>query len=87
MKIAWVILLISAFTDFIIVAVPTVISAMVSTGTVSMPSKATVLLACLFGLVALARTVQGALKATPETSAALKGSVSIVSTSTIEKTP
>lgn len=87
MKFAWAILLISGITDFIIVAVPTVISAMVSTGTVSMPSKATVLLACLFGLVALARTVQGALKATPETSAALRGDASVVSTTTVAKTP
>ena len=87
MKTAWFILIISAFTDFVITVATALTSAMVVMGTADLPSRAVVLLAVLGGLVSASRTVQQALKATPETSAALKGDQSIVSTSTVTKTP
>lgn len=87
MKVAWVILLISAGTDFIITVATALTSAMVAMGTAEFPSKPVLLLAGLGGLVAMSRTIQQALKATPETSAALKGDTSVVSTSTVIKTP
>lgn len=73
MKTAWAILLISALTDFIITGATAITSAMVATGSAEIPSKAVVILAVLGGLVAAARTIQQALKATAETSAALRG--------------
>lgn len=73
MKTAWVVLSISAFTDLIITAGTSVTSAMVATGSASIPSKAVIILAVIGGLVAASRTIQQALKATPETTAALKG--------------
>lgn len=89
MKQAWIVLLVSAFTDFIINAGTALTSAMVATGNAAMPSKAVVILALIGGLVAFSRTVQQALKATPETTAALKGTPSISTTTTVtsEKTP
>ncbi len=66
-------LIISAFTDFVITAATAVTSAMVSTGSADFPSKAVTLLAVLGGLVSAARTIQQALKQTPETTEALKG--------------
>ena len=73
MKIAWLILLISAFTDFVITAGTALTTAMVAQGTAQMPSAAILLLAVIGGLVSGARTVQQALKATPEQTAALRG--------------
>lgn len=87
MKVAWAILIISALTDFIINAGGALVAAMVATGSAVMPSNAVLLLALISGVVSASRTIQQALKASPETSAALKGSVSMVQTSTIEKTP
>jgi hypothetical protein len=62
MKTAWAILLISAFTDFIVSAGTSLTSAMVATGKAEMPARAVIVLALLGGLVQLARTIQGALK-------------------------
>lgn len=73
MKIAWAILLISAGTDFIITAATAVTAAMVESASGQLPGYPTLLLGVLGGLVAAARTVQQALKATPDTTAALKG--------------
>lgn len=87
MKTAWIVLMISAVTDFIITAGTGLTTAMVATGSTSMPNKATVLLMLIGGLIAMARTIQQALKTTPETSAALRGDQSVVSTSTVSKTP
>ena len=87
MKVAWLILIISAATDFIITASTALTSAMVAMGTAEMPSRAVLLLAFLGGLVSASRTIQQALKATPETAAALKGQASVVQTTTVEKTP
>jgi hypothetical protein len=87
MKIAWVILLVSAFTDFIITAGTGLTTAMMATGNAALPNKATILFMLLGGVVAASRTIQQALKSTPETSAALKGDMSVVSTSTVVKTP
>lgn len=87
MKTAWVVLLISALTDCVINFGTALGSAMVATGSTQLPNKAVLLLCSLGGVVAAARTVQQALKSTPETSAALKGDQSIVATSTVVKTP
>ena len=87
MKIAWVIVLISALTDFVITGATAITSAMVASGNSELPSKAVLVLAVLGGIVSAARTVQQALKATPEISAALRGDVSVVSTTTTSKTP
>ena len=73
MKVAWTILLISAFTDFVVTVGTSLGTAMVATGSAQMPSNAVLLLSVIGGMVAAARTVQQALKASPETSAALKG--------------
>lgn len=85
MKIAWTILLISAFTDLIITAGTALMTVMTDQG--QMPSNAGMIVAILGGVVAAARTIQQALKATPETAAALKGDFSEVKTTTVEKTP
>lgn len=60
---------------------------MVAMGTTEIPGKAVLLLALIGGTTAAARTVQQALKATPETSAALTGNPSSVKTETIVTTP
>lgn len=59
---------------------------MVATNNAS-PSKGVIMVALVSGLVSAARTIQQALKNTPETSAALKGDASTVTTSTTVKTP
>ena len=87
MKTAWTILLISALTDFFITAATDLTTAMVATGSAEMPSQATIVLVLLGGGIQAGRTIQQALKATPETAAALKGDQSVVTTKTIEKTP
>lgn len=73
MKIAWTVLCISAITDFLITAATAITSAMVAMGDAQLPGQAVLVLAFLGGLVSAARTIQGALKTTPETTAALKG--------------
>lgn len=73
MKTAWTILLISAFTDFVITVGTALTSAMVATGSPQMPSDAVLALAFIGGATAAARTIQQALKATAETAAALTG--------------
>jgi ribosomal protein L10 len=73
MKLAWLTLIITALTDGIITAGTALTTAMVSSGAAALPGKAVVLVALLGGLVAMARTVQQALKATPEQTKALKG--------------
>lgn len=87
MKMAWIVLLISATTDFFITAATSVMTAMTATGSASLPNKATILICVLGGGIAMMRTIQQALKATPETAAALKGDLSTVSTQTVSKTP
>ncbi len=72
-KIAWLILIISALTDFIITAGTALTTAMVAAGSAQLPNSAIVLLATIGGLVSAARTIQQALKATPEQSKALHG--------------
>lgn len=73
MKIQWVILIISAFTDLVITGATSLGTAMLATGAAEIPKNAVLLAALLGGAVAAARTIQQALKATPETTAALKG--------------
>ena len=73
MKSEWVALVISALTDFIISAGTALTSAMVATGEAHVPSEAVLILALVGGLVAGARTIQQALKSTPEGIARLKG--------------
>jgi len=74
-KIAWLVLLISAGSDFIIAAGGCLTTAIVAHGTAEMPSWAVLLLCVSTGLVSGARTIGQALKATDEGSAALKGNV------------
>lgn len=59
------VLIVSALTDFIIVAATGVTTAMVATGAQDMPSKATVFISVLGGLVSFARTIQQALRPKP----------------------
>ncbi len=62
MKAAWIILLISAVTDFVINTGSSLMAAMVATGSAVMPMKAVVVLAVVGGLVQMSRTIQQALK-------------------------
>lgn len=73
MKVAWVVLIISAMTDFVINAGTALSSAMVATGMAEIPNRAVIMLAIVGGCIQAARTIQQALKATPETTKALKG--------------
>jgi hypothetical protein len=66
------ILLITALTDFIINAGTALGTAMVAQGNAQIPSAAVIILAVIGGTVAAARTVQQALKVTPETMAGLR---------------
>ncbi len=84
MKKAWTVLLISAVTDFAITAGTAWMALSGSDKPVTRNQVITVLVG---GGIALARTIQQALKATPETSAALMGDASVVATSTVVKTP
>lgn len=77
----------SALTDFVITMATGLTAAMLANGTATMPSKATWLVCMLGGTIQAARTFQQALKATPETSAALRGDASVVETTTVVKTP
>lgn len=63
MKLAWIVLIISALTDFVINTGTSLMAAMVATGKAQMPAKAVVVLAIIGGAVQLARTFQQALKA------------------------
>ncbi len=87
MKQAWAILIISAITDLMISSGGVLLGAMMATGTATMPNNAVWLVALVTGAVSMARTIQQALKATPETSAALTGGISTVATTTLTKTP
>lgn len=62
MKTAWVILIVSALTDFIITAGTSLGTAMVATGSAEFPSHAVMLVAIVGGAVSGARTIQQALK-------------------------
>jgi len=73
MKIEWLILIISAITDAIITGGTALISAMVATEQVAMPSEAVWLLVSIGGIVSAARTIQQGLKATSQSAAKLKG--------------
>jgi hypothetical protein len=73
MKIAWLILFISAGTDFVIAAGGCLTTAIVAHGGAEMPSMAVIILCLSTGLVSGARTVGQALKSSDETSTALRG--------------
>lgn len=73
MKSEWSVLLISAVTDMIINMGTALAAAMIATGSAQMPSRAVLLLSAIGGLVAGARTIQQALKATPQAAAKLRG--------------
>ncbi len=80
-KIAWVVLLVSALTDFIITSgtgVMTVLTAVVIDPTVKDSIRPVIFIAPVVGgVVAAARTIQQALKATPATLAALNGKTTV----------
>jgi len=69
----WTVLLISAFTDMVISTGTALTSAMVATGSAQIPATPVLILAGLGGLVAAARTIQQALKASADTKAFLSG--------------
>ena len=73
MKVQWTILIITALTDLIISSGGALSAAMLATGSATMPNNAAILFALVSGLVIAARTVQQALKATPDTIANLTG--------------
>lgn len=73
MKTEWAILIISALTDLIINTGTAITSAMVATGSAQIPNDAVIVLSLVGGIVAAARTIQQALKATPEGIEKLKG--------------
>lgn len=56
------VLIVSAGTDFIITAGGSVLSAMVATNMLAMPSAPVILVAVLTGCIAAARTVQQAIR-------------------------
>lgn len=62
MKVAWIVLLINGFTDFVINTGSSLMAAMVATGNAVMPARAVVVLAVIGGLVQMSRTIQQALK-------------------------
>lgn len=70
-RIAWVTLLLSAFTDSVITAGTALMAVMTDSG--SMPNQVSIVVIVAGGIVAMARTINQALKATPENTAALKG--------------
>lgn len=82
MKIAWTIVLVSALTDFLIAGGGAYTSAIVAFPDQEF-NKEQVILFLVLGLIAASRTVQSALKATPEGSA---GSVALTSGITASKT-
>ena len=58
----WLIILISAVTDFVVVAGSTVVGAMLATGQTTMPSKSVWLLSLLSGLIQAGKEVRSSLK-------------------------
>lgn len=70
---AWAIVLISALTDFIITGGTALTTAMVAAEGTQLPSIAVLIVSGIGGLVAFARSVQGALKASSEVTAAVAG--------------
>ena len=80
MKIAWAILLITALTDFLITGGTAIMTVMSETKN-GLPGMSAWIAAGIGGLIVAARTVQQALKATPATTADLKGvPVTVVTT-------
>ena len=73
MKIAWLVLLITALTDFTLTFATGLSTAMATSHVVGLPDIGTILIAALGGVVVASRTVQQALKATPTATAELKG--------------
>ena len=73
MKTAWAVLIISALTDFVISTGTALSAAMVATGEARLPADAVIVLSLVGGVVAAARTIQQALKATPQSVNELKG--------------
>jgi len=71
MKTAWTILLITALTDFIINAGTALTAAMMAADKAQIPNWPVLIIALIGGMVAAARRVQQALKASVETTALL----------------
>lgn len=63
----WVTLIVSFITDFIISAGGALSTAMVATGSTSMPTKATTAFAIVTGLIAASRRIQALLQVPPVT--------------------
>lgn len=86
MKVAWTVLIISAFTDFVITGGGMLMSSLVTMATPDWPPRYVFLMSFIGGFIAAARTVQQALKLTPEAQAALKGAPSITTTTSTTTT-
>jgi hypothetical protein len=70
---SWVVLLVTAATDFLIVGGTSLMTAMMATGTAELPARSVLIVSAIGGVVAMARTIQSALRSTPEFAAMLKG--------------
>ncbi len=62
---AWLLILISSITDFVIVSGSTVLGAMLATGNTGIPPKSVWILAGLSGLIAAAKEVRSLLHLSP----------------------
>ena len=67
----WVIIILSALTDFLIAGGGTLLGAIVESGTKTMPSAVVILVAGLAGLIAAAKEVRSQLHLSPTDAAAL----------------
>lgn len=72
-KVAWVVLLLTALTDFVLSFGTALSAAMVVNQVVGMPSAPAILISAIGGLMVACRTIQQALKTTPIFTASLKG--------------
>ena len=67
----WIIIVLSALTDFLIAGGGTLLGAIVESGTKTMPSGVIILVACLAGLIASAKEVRSQLHLSPTDAAAM----------------
>jgi len=73
MKTAWLVLIVTALTDFALTFATGLSTAMATSHVVGLPDITTVIVAALGGFVVALRTIQQALKATAANTADLKG--------------
>lgn len=81
----WIIIVVSAFTDFIIAAGTALTAAMVAKGDAMLPSYPVLILSVIGGLIAFARTVQQVLRKDESTQTTIQTTVTTPVTHTGEK--